>query len=103
MLTERWYAEAQRVLEHGGWTGFDPATINAVRHGARPGDPLPPLPYIADVADAEVIVTGTGQDRCVAVLFSYRHFPGGALDRMMADPPAPDSAGITWTTWGDEG
>jgi hypothetical protein len=24
-------------------------------------------------------------------------------DRMMADPPAPDSAGIVWTTWGDEG
>jgi hypothetical protein len=20
---------------------------------------------------------------------------------MMADPPAPDSAGIVWTTWGD--
>jgi hypothetical protein len=25
----------------------------------------------------------------------------GALDRMMEDPPAPDDAGIIWTTWGD--
>jgi hypothetical protein len=24
----------------------------------------------------------------------------GALDRMMQDPPAPDDAGVIWTTWG---
>lgn len=61
------------------------------------------------------------------MLFSYRDFPGirfghrfppddagldkiwlkeeietGALDRMMADPPAPDGVGVVWTTWGDE-
>jgi hypothetical protein len=130
VLTERQYAEARRVHDHGGWTGLDQATIDAVRHGAQPGDalpPPPPWPYIDHVSDAEVIITGTGQERCVAVLFSYRDFPGirfghrfppddagldkiwlkeeietGALDRMMAAPPAPDSAGITWTTWDDE-
>jgi hypothetical protein len=130
VLTERQYAEARRVLDHGGWTGLDPATIDAVRDGAQPGDelpPPPPRPYIDHVSDAEVIITGTGEERCVAVLFSYRDFPGtrfghrfppgdpaldkiwlkeeietGALDHMMANPPAPDSAGIVWTTWLDE-
>jgi hypothetical protein len=130
VLTERAYAEARKVLGRGGWTGLDPATIEAVRGGAQPGDPLPPLeaePYIRHVTDTEVIITGTGQGRRVAVLFSYTHFPGvrfghrfppvldahgdplylmeeietGALDRMMQTPPPADTHGITWTTWGD--
>lgn len=125
ILTERGYAGARRVLGHGGWTGLDPATVEAVRNGAQPGDRLPPLPYISHITDPEVIITGSGPGRCVAVLFSYPDFPGvrfghrfepddsgvteielkeeietGALDRMMADPPAPDSAGIIWTAWG---
>ncbi len=126
VITERCYAEARRVLDHGGWTGLGRATIDAVRNGAQPGDPLPAEPYIDHVTDPEVIITGSGPGRCVAVLFSYRDFPGvrfghrfepddsglpqiwlkeaietGELDRMMADPPAPDSAGIIWTTWED--
>jgi hypothetical protein len=96
--------------------------------GAQPGDVLPPIPYISHISDTEVIITGMGRHRRVAVLFSYREFPGvrfghrfppgdtgteqiwlkeaietGALDRMMSDPPAPDSAGTVWTTWGDPG
>ena len=130
VLTERRYAEARRVLDNGGWTGLDPAIVNAVRHGARPGGelaPPPPHPYIDHISDVEVVITGGGQDRCVAVLFSYRFCPGirfghrfppgdgglekvwlkeaietGALDRMIANPPAPDSSGIVWTTWDDE-
>jgi hypothetical protein len=126
VITERDYAEARRVLDHGGWTGLDVQTIDAVRDGARPGDPLPPIPYISHVSDTEVIITGRGRGRRVAVLFSYRDCPGirfghrfppdhdgteqiwlkeaietGDLDQMMADPPAPDRAGIVWTTWGD--
>jgi hypothetical protein len=126
VLSERDYSQARRVLDHGGWTGLDPATVDAVRNGAQPGDPLPPIPYISHVSDTEVIINGTGQNRRVAVLFSYRDFPGvrfghrfppddtgteqiwlkegietGALDRMMSGPPAPDSAGIVWTAWGD--
>jgi len=77
-----------------------------------------------------VIITGTGQGRRVAVLFSHPSFPGvrfghrfplgldeyggdpvylreeietGALHRMMQAQPAPDDKGITWTTWGDPG
>lgn len=42
-LTERIYAEARKVLDRGGWTGLDHVTIQAVRGGALPGDPLPPL------------------------------------------------------------
>jgi hypothetical protein len=132
VLSERAYAEARRILDHGGgWTGLDPATVQAVRDGAQPGDLLPPLqalPFIDDVTDAEVFITGSGPDRRIAVLFSHEHFPGirfghrfqrepgretneriwlkeeietGALHRMMQDPPAPDDAGVIWTTWGD--
>jgi hypothetical protein len=130
VLTERAYAEARNVLGHGGWTGLDRAAIQAVRDGAQPGDPLPPLqrdPFIEGVTDAEVIITGRGRGRRVAVLFSHRDFPGvrlghrfpldpdaggheliwlkeeietGALHRMMDGQPAPDGAGITWTVWG---
>lgn len=133
VLTERAHAEARKVLDHGGWTGLDQATIQAARGGAQPGDPLPPLgprPFIRNVADTEVIIDGDGPARRVAVLFSHERFPGvrfghrfplespdenrepiwlmeeietGALARMMQDPPAPDDAGIVWTTWGDWG
>jgi hypothetical protein len=131
VLTERAYAEARKILDHGGWTGLDPATIHAVRDGAQPGDPLPPLgptPLIRNVTDTEVIIHGDGPARRVAVLFSHNRFPRvrfghrfplespaenrepiwlmeeietGALARMMQDPPAPDDAGIIWTSWGD--
>ena len=127
MLTERAYTEARKVLDHGGWTGLDKAAIDAVRGGARPGDPLPPLqprPYVDDVIDAEIIITGVGPQQRVAVLFSHRDFPGarfghrfsgydpalerielkeeietGALHGMMQSHPAPDDAGIIWTAW----
>jgi hypothetical protein len=131
VLTERAHAEARKLLGRGGWTGLDQATIHAVRDGAQPGDPLPPLqpsPYITRVTDTEVIITGRGLGRCVAVLFSHDDFPTarfghrfflepfaedhekiwlkedietGCLHRMMRDQPAADDAGITWTTWGN--
>lgn len=130
-LTERDYAEARKILDHGGWTGLDHVTIQAVRHGALPGNslsPLTPKPLIRDVTDTEVIIHGDGPARRAALLFSYAPFPGvrfghrfplespaenrqpiwlmeeietGAVDRMMQHPPAPDDAGIIWTTWGD--
>jgi hypothetical protein len=131
VLTERTYAQARKVLDHSGWTGLDRVTIQAVRDGAEPGDSLPPrgpTPLIRHVTDTEVILHGDGPARRAAVLFSYGPFPRlrfghrfplespaenrgpiwlmeeidtGALDRMMQDPPAPDHAGILWTTWGD--
>jgi hypothetical protein len=131
VLTERAYTEARKILDHGGWTGLDQPTIQAVRNGARPGDSLPPsqpLPFIDNVTDAEVLTIGSGPHRRIAVLFSHEHFPGvrfghrfrrepgrethesiwlkeeietGALRRMMQDPPAPDDAGVIWTIWGD--
>ena len=130
VLTERAYAEARKLLGRGVWTGLDQATIHAVRDGAQPGDPLPPLqpsPYIRGVTDTEVIITGRGPGRCVAVLFSHQDFPNarfghrfplepfgedrekiwlkeeldtGALHHMMDTQPAADDAGIIWTTWG---
>jgi hypothetical protein len=130
ILTEREYMAVRRVLDLGAWAGRPSATVDAVRDGAQPGDPLPPAqpyPYIDRVTDTEVITTGTGPGRRVAVLFSHGHFPGirfghrfrldpyaegreqiwlkeeietGALHRMMDQPPATDSAGIIWTTWG---
>jgi hypothetical protein len=132
VLTERAHAEVRKILDHGGgWSGLDQATVQAVRNGAQPGDPLPPLeplPFIDNVTDAEVFITGSGRERRIAVLFSYEFFPGirfghrfrrepgretneriwlkeaietGALDEMMQDPPVPDDAGVIWTTWGD--
>jgi hypothetical protein len=130
VLTERAYAEARKLLGHGGWTGLDQATIHAVRDGAQPGDPLPPLqphPFIRGVTDAEVVLDGRGPMRRVAVLFRHERFPGvrfghrfplepfgeghekiwlmeeidtGALHRMMNDPPPADRDGIVWTAWG---
>jgi hypothetical protein len=130
-LTERDCAEARRVIDQGGWTGLDRMTIEAVRGGARPGDPLPPLqphPFINHVSDAEVIIHGEGPERRVAVLFSHDHFPSvrfghrfrlesprenrepiwlkeeietGALHRMMRHMPVADDAGVIWTTWGN--
>jgi hypothetical protein len=131
VLAERDYAEARKIIDKGGWTGLDRTTIEAVRGGAQPGDPLPPLqpdPFIDHVRDAKVIIHGEGPKRRVAVLFSHDHFPGvrfghrfrlespceshepiwlkeeietGALHRMMRDKPAADDAGVIWTTWGN--
>ena len=110
-------------------TGLDHADNQVVRDGAQPEEPLPPRqrrPFIKGVSeDAEVIITGTGSWRYVAVLFSHESFPGvrfghrfsppsdkhapvwlmeeietGALHRMMQDQPAADDAGIVWTRWG---
>lgn len=132
ILTEREYTATRKVLDLGGWTGLPSTTIEAVRGGAQPGDvmpPPPPAPFIRHVTDAHVILTGSGPARRVAVLFAYEPRPGlrfghrfplepfgqghediwlmeeietGALDRMMQNPPTPDHAGITWTTWGDQ-
>ncbi|MGI9005066.1 MAG: hypothetical protein ACR2FU_02515 [Streptosporangiaceae bacterium] len=107
----------------------EPEIVQAVREGAQPGDALPPRerrPFITGVSDnAEVILTGSGTVQRVAVLFSHDSFPGvrfghrftppsdrhaaiwlmeeietGGLHRMMRAQPAPDDAGIVWTTWG---
>ena len=97
VLTEPAHAEARKILDRGGWTGLDQAAIEAVRGGAQPGDPLPPLqaePCIRHVTDPEVIITGTGQGRRVAVLFSHTSFPGArfghrfplGLDEYGGDP-----------------
>jgi hypothetical protein len=78
VLTERAYAEARKILGRGGWTGLDPATIEAVCGGAQPGDPLAALeaePYIRNLTDTEVIITGSGQGRRVAACPATRPSP----------------------------
>lgn len=130
VLTEQEYAQARKVLDHGGWTGLDEKTIQAVRNGAQPGAALPPLqprPFIDHVMDVEVTLHGGSAGQRVAVLFCHEHFPEirfghrfrlepfgsghediwlmeeidtGALHRMMDSQPSADSAGIIWTTWG---
>jgi hypothetical protein len=133
VLTDHAYTEARKIIERGGWTGLDSSTIQAVRDGARPGDPLLPLmpkPFISNVADAEVILTGTGSGQHVAVLFHHADFAGirfghrfvrpgdalaryasiwlkeeietGALHTMMGNPPPADRAGVVWTIWGSQ-
>ncbi len=128
VLTERAYAEARRVLNHGGWTGLDRTAVEAVRDGAGPGDLLPSHPFIDNITDAEVVIAGRGPERRLAVLFCHDDFPGvrfgyrfewepgegegieqlllkeaietGALDEMMQNPPAADEAGIVWADFG---
>jgi hypothetical protein len=87
-------------------------------------------PFISRVSDdVDVIITGSGAQRRVAVLFTHQDFPGAhfghrfpepwtgaaqhasiwlmeeietkALHRMMRNQPPTDDAGIIWTTWGD--
>jgi hypothetical protein len=131
VLTERACTQARKTPARGRRAWLDQSIIRAVSGGAQPGDPLPPLqpsPYIRGVTDTEVIITGRGPGRCVAVLFSHQGFPKarfghrfplepfaedrekiwlmeeldtGALHRMMRDQPAADDAGIIWTTWGN--
>ena len=79
LLTESDCEEARRILAEGGLTYLDPDTIERVRAGARPGDPLPPLrasPLIDGVTDPEVIITGEAPEQRVAVLFNHENFPG---------------------------
>lgn len=108
------------TLLHDGWI---------LQGSDRPPEPSRQrVPFIKGVGDdAEVIVTGHGARQCVAVLFNHQGFPGvrfghrftpgdknapiwlkeeietGALHRMMQAQPAPDDAGIVWTTWGPTG
>lgn len=78
-LTESDCEEARRILAGGGFTYLDPDTIEKVRAGGQPGDPLPPLaarPLIDGVTDTEVIITGKAPGQRVAVLFNHEGFPG---------------------------
>jgi hypothetical protein len=130
VLTEPAYAEARKAGAQRRRTWPDQATIQAVRAGAQPGDPLPPRrpgTYFDRGTDTEVIIIGRGPGRRVAAEFSHEDFPrarfghrfepdpsgghhqvarlmeqieAGALHRMMDNPPPADSAGIIWTTWG---
>jgi len=106
-------------LFRSGWTVKEPDRL--------PESARQRLPFIKGVDDAEVIITSRGARQCVAVLFSHHGFPGvrfghrftpgdqhaaiwlkeevetGALHLMMQAQPAPDDAGILWTTWGQTG
>jgi len=127
-LTTRDY-EAAVKANKGGWTGLDWALLRAVRDGAQPGDPLPPLeakPFIRGVHDVEVRVVGIGPERRVAAFFSHAAYPGvrfghrfapdgavtndelidlmeaietGRLYRLMQDRPQPDESGVVWTAF----
>jgi hypothetical protein len=102
-------------LFRGGWI--------LERPDQSPELPRQRLPFINEVEDDfEVIIIGDGARQCVAVLFSHQGFPGvrfghrfmpgdkhapiwlkeaietGALRRLMQASPAPDDAGIVWTT-----
>ena len=94
VLTEPACAEARGALAQDRPTWLDPAIVEAVRDGARPGDPLPPRrpgTYFDRGTDTEVIITGRGLGRCVAVLFSYEHFPVARFGhRFPLDPFAED-------------
>jgi hypothetical protein len=130
-LTAAEYTEARKLITEAvsRLSHLEPAIVQAVREGARPGDALPPRerkPFITGVSDdAEVIITSHGAVQYVAVLFSHDSFPGvrfghrftppsdkhaeiwlmeeietGALHRMMQVPPWADDEGIIWTAWG---
>ena len=119
--------EAAVMANRGGWTGLDFPLLRAVREGAQPADPLPPLeakPLIRGVHDVAVRIVGAGPERRVAVYFSYEPFPGvrfghrfeldetlmggehidlmeevetGGLHRFVASAPEPDEDGVIWT------
>jgi hypothetical protein len=125
-LTAQEY-EAAVIANRGGWTGMDWALLRAVRDGAQPGDPLPPLkarPLIRGVEDVEVRIIGVGPERRVTAFFSHTAYPGprfghrfepdetltcykhidlmeevetGGIHRLMANSPEPDEDGVIWT------
>lgn len=94
-----------------------------------PLPPTERQPLINGVGDDDDVIIVGGVQPQVAVLFSHDDFPGvrfghrirvpsselaryettwlqeevetGALHRMMQNPPPPDNAGITWTSWRD--
>ena len=130
-LTAAEYTGARKLITEAvsRLSYLEPAIVQAVREGARPGDALRPRerrPFITGVSDdAEVIITNLGAVQRVAVLFLHDSFPGvrfghrftrpsdehaaiwlkeeietGVLHRMMKAPPRADDEGITWTTWG---
>jgi hypothetical protein len=81
-FTPRMCELARETIEHPERRlGLDPVVVEAVRSGAKPGEPLPsellePLPAITGVYDADVRIVGEGEDRRVTVFFSHQAFPG---------------------------
>jgi hypothetical protein len=75
-------AGTREAIEHPERrSGPAPIVVEAVRSGAKPGDPLPSelletLPAITEVYDADVRIVGQGEDRRVTVFFSHQAFPG---------------------------
>jgi hypothetical protein len=100
-LTVEQYEAALPISRHGGWTWLDHELIRAVREGAKPGDPLPPIeaePFIRHALDTEVGIVGEAAGRRVAVLFSHEDFPGVRFGHrfrpMWSDDP--DKVGTGW-------
>jgi hypothetical protein len=92
VLTERACAAARKPLAQGRRTWLDQTTIEAVRDGAQPGDPLPPRrpgTYLDRGTDAEVIIIGRGSALRVAVKFSHEDFPyARSVTGSSQSPPA---------------
>jgi hypothetical protein len=89
VLSPAAYTEARAIADRDGLTYLDAATIEAVRQGARPGDPLPPTerqPRITGVGDDVEVLIVDGAQPHVAVLFSHRDFPGTRFGHRIAPP-----------------
>src|ERR1700761_4525797 len=116
--------ERQRAAIEAGFRGG--LVRVSARAAAGPASRRPLIDGVG--ADVEVVIIDPGDEgHRVAVLFSHQSFAGlrfghrfpppssptaryasvwlkeeietGALNRMMREPPAPDDAGIIWTTW----
>jgi hypothetical protein len=88
-LTAAAYAQARKIVDHGGLAYLDFATIQAVREGAQPGDPLPPTecrPSIDGVGDDVEVIIVSDAEPWVAVLFSHAHFPGVRFGHRISAP-----------------
>jgi hypothetical protein len=129
-LTAAEYTEARKLITEAvsRLSHLEPAIVQAVREGARPGGRAAARerkPFITGVSDDVEVLISHGAVQYVAVLFSHDSFPGvlfghrftapsdkhaeiwlmeeietGALHRMMRVPPWADDEGIIWTAWG---
>lgn len=99
VLTERACAEARKAPARGRRTWPDLATIQAVRDGAQPGDPLPPRrpgTYFDRGTDTEVIIIGRGPGRRVAAEFSHENFPGARFGHRFPLEPFAEGHEMIW-------
>lgn len=82
VVSEEEYEHVRKFSTRGRWgdmLNVDTVLWQAVKDGARPGDPIPPepeSPFVDGIFDVEVNVVERAGEEAVATFFSDHDFPG---------------------------